>query len=213
MENKLQEELANHQNHIINLSSKKKTFPKNSKRSESRKKEKRLEKENKKLQLRVLKLKDELYQLKLASKQGNSQSHHGRNQTETSLKQPTPRKLYQTYREMEGSRMYHSLDRRGRPQLSAEKPKKKHREHRKSYHKQLLKAQNEANEWRSKCQLLGNQYLDEIQKVRLSVEMFKNEVLGTHKDMQMKFIDELVMAHKKFQKVVNSYLTLTRIAY
>ena len=48
---------------------------------------------------------------------------------------------------------------------------------------------------------MGDQYLEEIQKVRLSVEMFKNEVLGTHKDMQMKFIDELVMAHKKFQKV------------
>jgi hypothetical protein len=35
--------------------------------------------------------------------------------------------------------------------------------------------------------------------------MFKNEVLGTHKDMQMRFIDELVSAHKKFQKVSTIY--------
>lgn len=61
--------------------------------------------------------------------------------------------------------------------------------------------QAQANEWKHRCQVLGNQYLEEIQKVRLSVEMFKNEVLGTHKNMQMRFIDELVTAHKKFQKV------------
>lgn len=51
-------------------------------------------------------------------------------------------------------------------------------------------------EWKRKCKILGEQFLEEIQKVRLSVEMFKNEVLGTHKDMQMRFIDEIIVAHK-----------------
>lgn len=66
----------------------------------------------------------------------------------------------------------------------------------KYYQKKLIQAQNEANEWKRRCKLLGGKYLEEIQKARLSIEMFKNEVLGTHKDMQMRFIDELVIAHK-----------------
>ena len=44
--------------------------------------------------------------------------------------------------------------------------------------------------------LLKNQYFDELQKIRLSVEMFKNEVIGIHKEMQMKCIDEILIAQK-----------------
>jgi len=60
----------------------------------------------------------------------------------------------------------------------------------------LKKTIEEMQEWKRKCKILGEQFLEEIQKVRLSVEMFKNEVLGTHKDMQMRFIDEIIVAHK-----------------
>ena len=60
----------------------------------------------------------------------------------------------------------------------------------------LLKVQSEANEWKRRWKILGEKYLEEIQKVRLSVEMFKNEVLGVHKEMQMKCIDDILIAQK-----------------
>ena len=53
-----------------------------------------------------------------------------------------------------------------------------------------------AYRWKHRCQVLGHQYLEEIQKIRLSVEMFKNEVLNTHKNMQMKLIDAITLTHK-----------------
>jgi len=42
--------------------------------------------------------------------------------------------------------------------------------------KQLKEARSEAAEWKHKCQILGHKYLAEVQKVRLNIEMFKNEV-------------------------------------
>lgn len=95
------------------------------------------------------------------------------------------------------ARHYNSVDRK--PTRS--RLKKPPKDDIKSLKHKLQKSREEAQQWKHKCQLLGQQYLEEIQKVRLSVEMFKNEVLGTHKDMQMRFIDELILAHKKFQKV------------
>lgn len=72
----------------------------------------------------------------------------------------------------------------------------KHNRSAKKNSKKLQRVQNEANEWKRRCIILKDQCFDEIQKVRLNVEMFKNEVLGVHKEMQMKCIDEILLAQK-----------------
>lgn len=109
MEHKLQDELAQHQNHIISLSTKKSRAPLSAKRSDSKKRVSNLEKENRKLQLRILRLKDEMLQLKSLAKQNPPEASLMMSKN-SPVKSKSPMKDLRP--EPQEHRNSHSLDRR-----------------------------------------------------------------------------------------------------
>ncbi|CAI2372719.1 unnamed protein product [Moneuplotes crassus] len=194
-ENKIQSTIREHQRSISRNTPGKRTKAKKRQNSSSR--IHCLEEENKKLQLRILKLKDELNSLKLLIP----------NKTKVSERPP----LHHTNQAHNNSvdakeqpnnelRLCQSADRDNHCIRSNRAKSSKRRKSMKSSQRKIKNALNEVHEWKQRCKILGEQYLQEIQKVRLNIEMFKNEVLEVHKDMQMKSIDQILLAHKKFQK-------------
>lgn len=132
MEHKLQDELAQHQSHIIHLSNRNSRAPLSAKRSDSKNRVSNLEKENRKLQLRILKLKDEMMYLKSLAKHQPTEGSLIMSKN-SPLKSKSPKKDFRP--ESQEPRHSHSVDRKEVVDIRQSRAPKHPKANQKSMHK------------------------------------------------------------------------------